>query len=255
MKRLLLLLGCSGALLCGADLTGVHTVYVMPMARGLDQYLANRISNQGVFRVVTDPKLADAVITDLIGEVFQTQLETFSPTPKAADAAPAAAPETKTPAAAEKAAKPATPAAGDKAAKPAEAVAKPAEPAAKPGESAAKTDEPAAKPAEPAKAPQPLVAKADTDPVLEKVTKPAKSRNGDTGSVVSMFTDTENKVATPISTFGRGKGTIFLVDAKSRQIVWSTFDPSKGNRNHDLDRTASDIVSRLKKDLKQKKQQ
>jgi hypothetical protein len=228
MKRLLLLLGCSGALLCGADLTGVHTVYVMPMARGLDQYLANRISSQGVFRVVTDPKLADAVITDIIGEVFQTQLETFSPTPKPAEAAPADAPETKPPAAAAKTDKPATPVAGDKAAKPAE---------------------PAAKPAEP------LAVKADVAPATQKAEKPAKRNAENSGSALSMFTDTENKVAPPVSTFGRGKGTIFLVDAKSRQIVWSTFDPSKGNRNHDLDRTASDIVSRLKKDLKPKKQQ
>jgi hypothetical protein len=235
MKRLLLLLGCSGALLFGADLTGVHTVYVMPMARGLDQYLANRISNQGVFRVVTDPKLADAVITDLIGEVFETQLESISPTPKPAEPEAAAAPETKTPAPAEKTDKPATSAAGAPAAKP-------AEPAAKPADSTAKT-------------PQPLVVKAEASPAIERAAKPAKSKVAESGTVVSMFGETENKVAPPISTFGRGKGTIFLVDAKSRQVVWSTFDPSKGNRNHDLDRTASDIVSRLKKDLKPKKQQ
>jgi hypothetical protein len=195
----------------------------MPMARGLDQYLANRISSQGVFRVVTDPKLADAVITDLIGEVFQTQLENISPTPKPVEPQPAATPETKTPA----------PAAADAAAKPADAAAKPADPAAKPA--------------------PPLVVKADGAGSIDKPVKRARSRIDENGSVVSMFADTENKVAPPVSTFGRGKGTIFLVDSKSRQVVWSTFDPSKGNRNLDLDRTASDIVSRLKKDLKPKK--
>jgi hypothetical protein len=221
MKRLLLLLGCSGALLCGADLAGVHTVYVMPMARGLDQYLANRISGQGVFRVVTDPKLADAVVTDMIGEVFQTQLENISPTPKPAEPAPA--PETKTPAAptAEKAAAPANPAA------------KPADPAAKPTE--------------------PVVVNADAASAIDQPVRRSKRKIDESGTVVSMFGETENKVAPPVSTFGRGKGTIFLVDAKSRQVVWSTFDPSKGTRNNDLDRTASDIVSRLKKDLKPKK--
>lgn len=226
MKRLLLLLGCSGALLCGADLTEVHTVYVMPMARGMDQYLANRISSQGVFRVVTDPKLADAVLTDLIGEVFETQLENISPAPKPAEpAAPAEA------AAPEKAAKATVAVTDDKSTKPAPAAAAaPAKPAQTPAETATKS------------------------PVIEKAAKPVKKSMDDPGTMASMFADTENKVAPPVSTFGRGKGTIFLVDAKSRQIVWSTFDPSKGTRNHDLDRTASDIVSRLKKDLKPKKQ-
>lgn len=229
MKRLLLLLGCSGALLCGADLKEVHTVYLMPMARGLDQYLANRISSQGVFRVVTDPKLADAVITDMIGEVFQTQLENFSPTPKPVEPEPVAAPETKPPAQA---------AVGPKTDQPA-APASPAAPVA-PG-----AGDKSSKPAE---------AAAAESGTIEKPIRPARRRVSDTSSVVAMFGDTENKAAPPVSTFGRGKGTIFLVDAKSRQVVWSTFDPSKGNRNHDLDRTASDIVSRLKKDLKPKKE-
>ena len=228
MKRLLLLLGCSGALLCGADLTGVRTVYLMPMARGLDQYLANRISSQGVFRVVTDPKLADAVLTDLIGEVFETQLENISPTPKPPE--PAAASE---PAPAEKAAKATVTVADDKSAKP-------------------------AAPAAPAAAPKPAPTPAETapkSPAIDKAVKPTKKGVEDSGTVISMFSDTENKVTPLVSSFSRAKGTIFLVDAKSRQIVWSTFDPSKGTRNHDLDRTASDIVSRLKKDLKPKKQQ
>jgi len=44
------------------------------MRGGLDQYLANRLTNGGVFRVVTDPKLADAVLTDHMGTEFETQL-------------------------------------------------------------------------------------------------------------------------------------------------------------------------------------
>ena len=56
------------------------------------------------------------------------------------------------------------------------------------------------------------------------------------------------------STFGRGKGTIFLVDVKTRRVLWSVFEPPKGNpSNKDWDRMASDIVSRLKKDLAPKK--
>jgi hypothetical protein len=231
MKRLLLLLGCSGALLCGADLDGVHTVYVMPMARGLDQYLANRILNQHVFRVVTDPKLADAVLTDAIGENFQAQLENISPTPKPPDPpAPAAA----EPAKPEKAA---APAAGDKPPAAAPATATPA----------------VAATATPSASDKPLTAPVVTAGIDNPVKIGRHAKVDDSGTVVSMFQDTENHVAPPVSTFGHAKGTVFLVDAKSRQIVWSTFDPSRSNGNHDLDRTASDIVSRLKKDLKPKK--
>ena len=68
------------------------------------------------------------------------------------------------------------------------------------------------------------------------------------------MTETVNKLSNPSlsSGFGRAKGTVFLVDAKSHQVVWSVFDPPKGTTNNDLDRTASDIVSRIKKDLNPK---
>src|SRR5579885_2136700 len=82
MKRRLFLLFGSAVLAFSADLTGVKTVYVMPMARGLDQYLASRLTSDHVFQVVTDPKLADAVMTDRIGEAFQMRLESFFPAPE-----------------------------------------------------------------------------------------------------------------------------------------------------------------------------
>ena len=82
MKRCLCLLPLAAALAYSADLTGVHSVYLLPMARGMDQYLANRLTNERIFHVVTDPKLADAIFTDHLGEGFQAELEDFSPTPK-----------------------------------------------------------------------------------------------------------------------------------------------------------------------------
>lgn len=176
MKRLLFLLCGSAVLLCGAELAGVKTVYVMPMARGMDQYLASRLASDHVLEVVTDPKLADAVLTDRIGEGFQIQLESFSPTP---------------------------------------------------------------------------------DPQKTETKKAAKekSKDDDGGDASSVdFAETVNKLDNPAlnSSFGRGKGTIFLVETKSRQVIWSTFDPAKGLTNRQLDRTASDIVGRLKKDLNPK---
>jgi hypothetical protein len=52
----------------------VKAVYILPMASGLDQYLAFRLTEGGVLQVVTDPQKADAILTDRIGGHF---LETF----------------------------------------------------------------------------------------------------------------------------------------------------------------------------------
>ncbi|HJT89483.1 MAG TPA: hypothetical protein VJ732_16555 [Bryobacteraceae bacterium] len=181
MKRVFILLAGSGMLLAGADLSGVHSVYVMPMSRGLDQYLANRLTRGHVFQVVTDPKLAQAVFTDRIGAEFEAQLEDISPPPK--------------------------PAANGKESKP----------ESKSGASDSKA---------------------------------AKDEGGsDAGSALDAL---GNAPAAPPSSFGRGKGTVFLVDAKSREVLWSTYQPPKSSSSTDLDRTASDIVSRLKRDLNPK---
>jgi hypothetical protein len=172
MKRLLLILCGLGALASAADLDAVHTVYVLSMARGMDQYLANHLTNDHVLQVVTDPKKADVILTDHLGESFQAKLETISPNP------------------------------------------------------------------EPVKP-------ADQDDEKPDADKPQ-----------SPFLQTpQNGVAPPIgsnSSFGGNKGMVFLVDAKSCEVVWSTYDPTKSSASKDMDRTASDIVSRLKKDLKKK---
>jgi hypothetical protein len=171
MKRLLLLLCACGAAAWAAEVPNVRRVYLLPMARGMDQFLANRLTNEHIFEVVTDPKLADAVFTDRIGEGFEAQLEEISP--------------------------------------------KPANPEAKP--------------------------------------KPAAQ--SDNNNMLGGFTgETVNKLTNPAisSTFGRGRGTIFLVWAKSRQVVWSVYEPPRDGSSKELDRTASAIVSRLKKDLNPK---
>jgi hypothetical protein len=64
-----------------ADLGKVHSVYLLPMANGLDQYLANRITGSGKFEVVADPKKADAIFTDKIGEAFEGRLKELFPPP------------------------------------------------------------------------------------------------------------------------------------------------------------------------------
>jgi hypothetical protein len=52
------------------ELSRVHTVYIMAMANGLDQFLANRFTNAGVLWVVLDPARADAILTDRLDEEF-----------------------------------------------------------------------------------------------------------------------------------------------------------------------------------------
>jgi hypothetical protein len=201
MKRLCLFLACSGALAFAADLAGARTVYVLSMSRGLDQFLANRLTNEHVFQVVTDPKLADVILTDRLGESFQAQLESISPSPDADE----------------------------------------------------EDDKTGAKP--PAKAEAKADAKADAKPAVKADSKSDATADSADASVTAMFSAPVNKLDRQglNSTFGRNKGTIFLVDAKSRQVIWSTFDPPRGFANKEMDRTASDIVSRLKKDMQKKK--
>jgi hypothetical protein len=171
MKRLSILLACSAALLCGADLAGVRAVYVMPMSHGVDQFLANRLAGSGMFQVVADPKLADTIFTDRIGEAFRVALEGISPTPK------------------------------------------------------------------------PEVKEAD-----------AKADKGDKAGKDDKKAKSEEETGNPAlnSTFGRGRGTFFLVNAKSRAVVWSIFEPPAGSTPKELDRIATDVIGQLKKDMGQK---
>jgi hypothetical protein len=172
MKRSLLLLCLSTALAGAADLGTVHRVYLLPMAHGMDQYLANQLASEHVFEVVTDPKLADALFTDRLGQGFEAQYEQIFPPP------------------------------------------------------------PAPKPANP-------------EP---------KAKAGEEGPL-DFLAPTENKLADPStnSSFNRSRGNLFLVDTKSREVVWSTFAPPKSTSGKEMHRTASDIVNQLKKDLQPKK--
>jgi hypothetical protein len=56
------------------EIFGVKTVYLLPMAGGLDQFLALQLSSGGLLQVVTDPKKADAILTDAIGERLEDSL-------------------------------------------------------------------------------------------------------------------------------------------------------------------------------------
>jgi len=56
------------------ELAGIKTVYLLPMTNSLDQFLAVRLTRGGVVQVVTDPKAADAVLSDSIGKGLEDKL-------------------------------------------------------------------------------------------------------------------------------------------------------------------------------------
>jgi hypothetical protein len=148
----LLICALLASLALGAGVTEVQAVYLLPMSNGLDQYLANRLTSAGMFRVVTDPKLADAIFTDQLGEAFERKLtDLYAP--------------------------------------------------------------------------------------------PAESDNDEKG---------DTKPALRVSSFGRGKGTVFLVDLKSRAVIWSAYERPTGSRPEVLDREAVHIVQAIKKQQKAK---
>jgi hypothetical protein len=64
------------------ELVQVRNVYLMPMRGGLDQFIANQITRGGVFQVVADPNLADAIFTDHLGAGFEQALAELYPPPK-----------------------------------------------------------------------------------------------------------------------------------------------------------------------------
>jgi len=87
----------SAPVLAQGELSAIRNVYLLPMASGLDQYLANQLTVNGVFRVVTDPRKADAVFTDQIGPAFEQQLdELYPPEPEAEQSAEAGSEEAPT---------------------------------------------------------------------------------------------------------------------------------------------------------------
>src|SRR5580698_5304840 len=61
--------------LAGAQYAGPKTVYILPMAAGLDQYVAQWLTKDHVMQVVADPKTAEVVMTDRLGEAFEQKLK------------------------------------------------------------------------------------------------------------------------------------------------------------------------------------
>jgi hypothetical protein len=152
-----------------AGLGDIKTVYLLPMASGLDQYLASQLTIGSVLQVVTDPQQADAVFCDRLGESLEQRLaDLYGQKGKGGEAAPNNA--------------------GDKA------------------------DE-----------------KAD-----EKADGQSKNfaRTGLQGQ--------------------SSRGTVFLIDRRTRAVVWSNYEQPKYATPEGLKHTASQIASKLARALKGK---
>jgi hypothetical protein len=163
MKAASLFLSCLTSALAAAGLGEVKTIYLLPMAHGLDQHLASRLTSGGAFTVIADPQAADAVITDRLGEAFENRLDELYP---------------------------------------------PAAPAAKP----------------------------------EAPEKQEKGAAGDAGAAVER-----GERVGGMSTFGRGRGTVFVVDRKTRRVLWSIYAPPKDFTSQEVDRTAARIAGAMAK--------
>lgn len=148
MRLIVSLLALCSLFAANPQLANVKSVYLLPMANGMDQYLANHLRAAGNYVVVTDPQAADAVFTDSVGPVFERKLAELYP-PKEVE-----------------------------------------------------EDE-------------------------EKAEK-------------EQF---------PVSTFRRGRGVVFLVERKSRQVVWSTYEKPRDVRADSVNQAAQRIAQRLNKEL------
>ena len=75
---------CLATLYIGAEVRlspRFHTVFILRMANGLDQYLASRLTSERVLWVVLEPTSADAVLTNSIDEGFWAWLVRTYPSP------------------------------------------------------------------------------------------------------------------------------------------------------------------------------
>ncbi|MEO7142672.1 MAG: hypothetical protein ABI165_04140 [Bryobacteraceae bacterium] len=150
---------CVAAFGAGNDqLAQIHSVYLLPMSSGFDQYLANKLTTSGVFQVVTDPQKADAIFTDRIGEALETQLTELYPPPEVAK---------------------------------------------------------------------------------------KKEEGKDKDKADNNFYDSDKDKPVHMTAYSKGRGMLFLVDRRSRNVVWSTYARPKSFIPDDLNKTAQEITVRL----------
>ena len=69
-------------------------------------------------------------------------------------------------------------------------------------------------------------------------------------------TEEKDPYGKPLKRFGsfsRGRGTVFLVDRRTRAVVWSIYWPVKSARPEDTSKRAGDVARKLQMDITGKK--
>lgn len=79
----------------------------------------------------------------------------------------------------------------------------------------------------------------------EQPAKESKAAEGETQPTL-------REEAPRISGWGRGRGTIFLVDAQTRTVLWSAYEPPRDSSAPQVERAARRVAERLKRELKGK---
>lgn len=80
------------------------------------------------------------------------------------------------------------------------------------------------------------------DPPPVEVKEKDKDKDSRGGAVKT------NAIPPRVSSFGRGRGTIYLVDRQSRRVLWSTYARPKDGSSGELNHTAEKVAKRLKQD-------
>jgi hypothetical protein len=79
--------------------------------------------------------------------------------------------------------------------------------------------------------------------------KTRDAKQDDHGKATRLLRPSYHQRAAPVSGFGRGKGTLFLVDAKSRRVIWSAYAKPKNTGSDELEKVAHQIIGQLTKTL------
>jgi type IV secretory pathway VirB10-like protein len=92
----------------------------------------------------------------------------------------------------------------------------------------------------------------------EKSDKDSKTATSDKTAKDDKDKDKDKKEdsagAARVSSFNKGRGNIFIVDRKSKNVIWSIYEQPKDSSSGELSKTAERVVKRLRDDLTDKKQ-
>lgn len=87
----------------------------------------------------------------------------------------------------------------------------------------------------------------------EKAASDAPALPSDPAAPISADNSRMKFAPKVVSSIGRGRGTYFLVDRRSRIVLWSTFQTSKDTQPHSMNEKAHKVSVELSKDFSGKK--